>query len=171
MENFNPGLRNLVNLGKSYEKSVAGEHFFYYVNKHLHQSLEKKTMLVTCFHLWADLLPSHLSTPLSGKQRRFLNFISYSQGSLNFLPVLLDRFCLNRPDWVFLGGGGSMYTRPTCSTFLENIYGGYIFPKLSWQTLMIILSFSQQWPWRESCILMQCLRLGRVLQCLLSPEN
>jgi len=26
MDQFNPGLRNLVNLGKSYEKSVAGEH-------------------------------------------------------------------------------------------------------------------------------------------------
>lgn len=28
MEQFNPGLRNLVNLGKNYEKSVAGELFF-----------------------------------------------------------------------------------------------------------------------------------------------
>lgn len=26
MEQFNPGLRNLVNLGKNYEKSVAGEY-------------------------------------------------------------------------------------------------------------------------------------------------
>lgn len=25
MEQFNPGLRNLVNLGKNYEKSVTGE--------------------------------------------------------------------------------------------------------------------------------------------------
>lgn len=33
MEQFNPGLRNLVNLGKNYEKSVAGEHF-YNSNKH-----------------------------------------------------------------------------------------------------------------------------------------
>lgn len=33
MEHFNPGLRNLVNLGKNYEKSVAGEHL-YYINKH-----------------------------------------------------------------------------------------------------------------------------------------
>lgn len=30
MEQFNPGLRNLVNLGKNYEKSVAGEYFYYY---------------------------------------------------------------------------------------------------------------------------------------------
>lgn len=29
MEQFNPGLRNLVNLGKNYEKSVAGELFFF----------------------------------------------------------------------------------------------------------------------------------------------
>lgn len=29
MEQFNPGLRNLVNLGKSYEKSVAGELLLY----------------------------------------------------------------------------------------------------------------------------------------------
>ncbi len=29
MEQFNPGLRNLVNLGKSYEKAVSGEpHIF-----------------------------------------------------------------------------------------------------------------------------------------------
>lgn len=28
MEQFNPGLRNLVNLGKSYEKSVTGKHSF-----------------------------------------------------------------------------------------------------------------------------------------------
>lgn len=28
MEQFNPGLRNLVNLGKNYEKSVAGEHIY-----------------------------------------------------------------------------------------------------------------------------------------------
>lgn len=28
MEQFNPGLRNLVNLGKSYEKSVTGELFY-----------------------------------------------------------------------------------------------------------------------------------------------
>lgn len=33
MEQFNPGLRNLINLGKNYEKSVAGEHL-YYINKH-----------------------------------------------------------------------------------------------------------------------------------------
>lgn len=26
MEQFNPGLRNLVNLGKNYEKSVTGEY-------------------------------------------------------------------------------------------------------------------------------------------------
>lgn len=29
MEQFNPGLRNLVNLGKSYEKSVTGKHSFH----------------------------------------------------------------------------------------------------------------------------------------------
>lgn len=29
MEQFNPGLRNLVNLGKSYEKSVTGKHIIY----------------------------------------------------------------------------------------------------------------------------------------------
>lgn len=28
MEQFNPGLRNLINLGKSYEKSFNGELFF-----------------------------------------------------------------------------------------------------------------------------------------------
>lgn len=34
MEQFNPGLRNLINLGKNYEKSVAGEHL-YNISKHL----------------------------------------------------------------------------------------------------------------------------------------
>ncbi len=29
MDQFNPGLRNLVNLGKSYEKSVTGRHSFH----------------------------------------------------------------------------------------------------------------------------------------------
>lgn len=33
MDQFNPGLRNLINLGKNYEKSVAGE-YLYYINKH-----------------------------------------------------------------------------------------------------------------------------------------
>jgi len=32
MEQFNPGLRNLVNLGKNYEKSVAGE-LLYFMDK------------------------------------------------------------------------------------------------------------------------------------------
>lgn len=32
MEQFNPGLRNLINLGKNYEKSVAGEFFFLSLN-------------------------------------------------------------------------------------------------------------------------------------------
>lgn len=41
MDQFNPGLRNLVNLGKNYEKSVTGEylasscHFLYFKFKHL----------------------------------------------------------------------------------------------------------------------------------------
>lgn len=31
MEQFNPGLRNLVNLGKNYEKSVTGKHCLHHL--------------------------------------------------------------------------------------------------------------------------------------------
>lgn len=42
MEQFNPGLRNLVNLGKNYEKSVTGE----YLDSTHHFTLETDT----CYH-------------------------------------------------------------------------------------------------------------------------
>uniref|UniRef100_A0A8C6M2A5 BAR/IMD domain containing adaptor protein 2 like 1b n=1 Tax=Nothobranchius furzeri TaxID=105023 RepID=A0A8C6M2A5_NOTFU len=47
MDQFNPGLRNLVNLGKNYEKSVSGEFFFFHTFKRFHREvvaeLERKT--------------------------------------------------------------------------------------------------------------------------------
>lgn len=63
MEQFNPGLRNLVNLGKNYEKSVAGELFFfplcfcYYIKKKI-QSLYIKLELAKKWKManWKDKL-------------------------------------------------------------------------------------------------------------------
>lgn len=48
MDQFNPGLRNLINLGKNYEKSVAGE-YLCYMNKHSQTFREKPNLVSSSF--------------------------------------------------------------------------------------------------------------------------
>lgn len=46
MEQFNPGLRNLVNLGKNYEKSVAGEHCPSIIKHTIALNIEKHVFVI-----------------------------------------------------------------------------------------------------------------------------
>lgn len=49
MEQFNPGLRNLINLGKSYEKSVTGGYFLF---EHHLAHVPTTTAFTVCFRFF-----------------------------------------------------------------------------------------------------------------------